>query len=305
MNYQVADRIVQSAVALPELKRAAHGAADWQVRREADPLAHRGTPYHHWNTPAGYRWATFCREGSRRVMHFARTAHFVVDDAARLVTCHPIGRTSEDAWRPVLLNQVLPLLLGEERLVLHASAVATSAGALVFAGAPGRGKSTLATALALRGLPLISDDFVVIEQHAGAPVALPSGVEPRLWPDSVDAMLPGRRRRYPLVGRRSEKRRISSGLPLATTPQRIARVYVLTAPAAECRVEQLPAAAAVSALTASTFVGRIDDREVVRQTFERVTSLVANVRIERLVMVRDWARLDRLCAVASDVAVMH
>jgi hypothetical protein len=301
MKYRVVDRVVHSAVPLPELQRAAQGAAHTRIERGESGPPPRRNPYHFWNTPQGYRWATFWRDGERRVMHFARTAQFVIDDGARVVTCHPIGRTSDDAWRPVLLNQVFPLLLGEERLVLHASAVATPSGAFVFVGAPGRGKSTLSTALAVRGLPLISDDFVVVGHGPDGPVALPSGVEPRLWPDSVDAILPGGRRRFPVVTSRSEKRRIPWGVPLAAAPQRIARVFVLTPPATDCQIESLPPGDAVSALTASTFVGRIDDRGVVRQTFERVTSLIATVRTEQFVTVRDWARLDAMCQLVDEV----
>ena len=235
-------------------------------------------------------------------MHFARTAQFLVDVKKRLVTCHAVGATAADTWRPVLLNQLFPLLLAEDRLVLHASAVATPDGAIVFAGAPGQGKSTLATALALRGFPLVSDDFLVIDQSGAAPLALPSGVAPRLWPDSVKAILPGRHRQFPLVSRRSAKRRIAAGVPVTTRAVPIARVFVMATVAPTSDVEPIARVAAVPALTASAFVGRIDERAVVRDTFERVTSLVARVPIHRLPVLRDYAQLDAVTAMLLEAA---
>lgn len=300
MIYRVADRFVESALPLPELEPAGAAIPHWRVEMCAsNARPPRSRSFHHWLTPYGYRSASFSRQGDRVLMHFARTALFVVDLDSHVVSCHPIGRTAPDAIRPVLLNLVFPLLLGEERLVLHASAVETSAGAVVFVGPPGRGKSTLAAALALRGLPLITDDFLVVDQQGGPPMAVPSRVEPRLWPDSLRAILPGRGRYFPVVRQRSAKRRVSpahvAGVPLATEPVPVVKVFVLASPERACAFRSLSPAAAVSHVTASTFVARVDSRDARRATFDRVTSLVARVGTVSLAPAADFSQLDAMC----------
>lgn len=55
------------------------------------------------------------------------------------------------------------LLLRSKTVALHASAVATEKGALVFIGHSGAGKSTTALELSRKGLPLLADDLVIID----------------------------------------------------------------------------------------------------------------------------------------------
>lgn len=298
MIYRVADRFVESEWPMPELRLCPGARPHWRVElRPAAEAPAKLRPFHHWDVAPGSRWASFSRHARGLVLHFARTATFVVDEASRTVACHPVGRATFEVVRPVLVNQVFPLLLGQERLVLHASAVATPHGALVFAGPPGRGKSTLAVALAQRGWPLITDDFLVIDQRAATPFAIPSGIDPRLWPDSLDAILPGQRRRYPRVRQHSTKRRLSpagtAGLALADGPVPIARLFLLQTPGDVESVAPLRPADAFTPLTSATFVARIDEPAVVRETFERIAALVTHVPASRLVPVRDFSWLNR------------
>lgn len=74
-------------------------------------------------------------------------------------------------------------------LTLHASAVATSAGAVCFAGPPGAGKSTLLAGLVERGYAMLADDVsgIVINEE-GRPVMLSAHPQARLWPDSLGSL---------------------------------------------------------------------------------------------------------------------
>jgi hypothetical protein len=296
-QYELADRVIASDVSLSELRPAPPTVRpEWRLTMAAWPAPGIRRPFHHWNSANGERWATFGHAGNSLLVHFARTATFAVDDKAREIRCHPIGRSGPDALRPVVLNQLLPLLFGIDRLVLHASAVATSAGALVFVGRAGAGKSTIAAALALRGFPLITDDFLIIEQTQTVPHAVPSKVEPRLWPESVVALLGDQR--FPAVGQRTTKRRISpasaAGVVLAETPVPVHRIYLLPATETE-PVGRVTPPATLAALTACAFIARVDDRDVARATFERVTTLIRQVRVQQLGWLGDFAALNAFC----------
>jgi hypothetical protein len=77
-------------------------------------------------------------------------------------------------WATLIPAQALPLaatLRGLE--VLHASGVVLRGQAVLFAGAPGAGKSSLAAALLYRGAALLSDDTIALQLRHGALVAHP------------------------------------------------------------------------------------------------------------------------------------
>jgi hypothetical protein len=78
------------------------------------------------------------------------------------VLCDPLpGRPD---WAFILPAQALPLaatLRGLE--VFHAAGVVVGGGAVLFAGPPGAGKSSLAAALLRRGATLLGDDAIALE----------------------------------------------------------------------------------------------------------------------------------------------
>jgi hypothetical protein len=58
-------------------------------------------------------------------------------------------------------------------LILHASTVANKEGAVSFIGAPGHGKSTIATALNRTGYGFVADDVTAVHFGDKAPMATP------------------------------------------------------------------------------------------------------------------------------------
>lgn len=308
MLYALADRVVSAEMVLPELRRVFGVSADWTIRWRPPgdaPHAPRACrPYHHWQAADGSRWASFSRDAGRVVVHFARTARFAIDPGARAITCEPVGRAGIEAIRPVLVNQVMPLVLGRERLVLHASAVALPAGAVAFAGPPGAGKSTLAAAMALRGLTLISDDFLVIDRSAGTPHAVPAGVEPRLWPDSAQALFPGAARGFPLVGQRSSKRRVSpaarAGVAVETRAVALAAMFIITPALPPGMLARMARRDAFAALASLAFVAEVDAPSAAHDTLARIAAVVARVPVWQIGMLKDFASLDRVCEAVWD-----
>lgn len=80
----------------------------------------------------------------------------------------------EPDWAFILSAQALPLaatLRGFE--VLHASGAVIDGGAVLFAGAPGAGKSSLAAALVRDGAGLLGDDAIALRESEGALLAYP------------------------------------------------------------------------------------------------------------------------------------
>ena len=89
-----------------------------------------------------------------------------------------------------LLGSVLAACLKQRGiLTLHASAIATNDGAVLFAGHSGRGKSTLLAALLERGHTMLSDDVTgIVQDGQNGLLALPAYPCLRLWRDAVEAL---------------------------------------------------------------------------------------------------------------------
>ena len=115
-------------------------------------------------------------------------ASYLVRDG-REITVEP-AREGGEAGIPFLLGSVLAACLKQRGiLTLHASAIVTGGGAVLFAGHSGRGKSTLAAALVERGYAMLCDDVTgIVPDRANGLVALPAYPCLRLWEDSVEAL---------------------------------------------------------------------------------------------------------------------
>lgn len=301
VRYQIADLTLASEIPLPELSQTSLEPADWSLELARPTEGWQPRPaearWHHWIGEGRRPWASFRRTASGLVMRFPGIGTFVADAAARRISCRLAPNRSAAALRQVVLNQVMPILMAGSRLVLHASGVAGPRGALVFAGPQGRGKSTLAVSLARAGHLLVSDDFVVIDEHEGRPVTVPSGLDARLWPDSIEAVLGQRATAWPAAGPGRMKRRVApgrrSGIRAAVAPVPLQGIYLIAEGGARVGVAPLAPHEAVAALTASSFLTGSEGPGEVRHAFERVAALVGRVPVRRLTLTRDLADLPR------------
>lgn len=126
-------------------------------------------------------------------------------------------------------------------IALHAAGLATTAGAVLLAGASGSGKTTLAAVLSALGLPLIADDVCLLDADTGHVSGLPFALALKpgswapaaaYWPDLMSLPVwrrpDGRLVRYlapQLVTTRAAVDRIvfpryQSGAPVSETPAR-------------------------------------------------------------------------------------
>jgi hypothetical protein len=152
---------------------------------------------------------------------------FVARDG-RLAAVRPAPGASARTVRLFLNGPVAAVLLRQQGfVVLHASAVRLEGSAVLFLGASGRGKSTIAAALVQRGHRLITDDVAAVDSGTGGLLVLPGVAELKLWPDSAGAL--GRRaERLPRVRPGVEKRALSTAGRGVACPVPLRRVYVLT-----------------------------------------------------------------------------
>jgi hypothetical protein len=89
-------------------------------------------------------------------------AHYLVEDGRRILV-QPLPQAQPEKVRLFLLGSALGALFYQRGLLpLHGSAVETPWGAMIFTGAQGAGKSTLAAHFERRGFRLLSDDVCLL-----------------------------------------------------------------------------------------------------------------------------------------------
>jgi hypothetical protein len=115
---------------------------------------------------------------------------YLVEDGKR-ISIEPSAGSSADEVRLFLLGSVIGALLYQRGLFpLHGSAVETRWGAMIFVGAQGIGKSTLAAQFYRRGYRLLSDDVCAVTGGDGGLQVLPALSHFRLCADAYERLAP-------------------------------------------------------------------------------------------------------------------
>lgn len=120
------------------------------------------------------------------LLHVENVASYLAENGTTIIV--DAFSTDESEVRLFLLGSVLGLLLHQRALFpLHASAIGTAKGAVLFAGISGVGKSTTAAALHQRGYPLLADDISVLDFQTT--IHVPMGIcRVKLWQDMTLAL---------------------------------------------------------------------------------------------------------------------
>lgn len=178
-----------SALAFPELPPpddASAAVARWQLDvRAAPPPSLAGASELGAATYAGGAVLSLARAGDTWRLTTSDAGSWDVEAGEGRMCWWRAAGHREAIARYDALGRVMPLLLhARGALCLHGSGVATDAGAVVFLGPKGRGKSSLALACVAAGARLAGDDVAVLTSspepslHPGVPVA-------RLWADAA------------------------------------------------------------------------------------------------------------------------
>jgi hypothetical protein len=226
---------------------------------------------------------------------------FVVDGpAAKIWGTYQPPLTAED-MATYFLGPVLGFVLRRRNTVcLHASGVELHGHAVCFCGDAGYGKSTTAAALALRGLPVIAEDVIALEENSGGFCAVPGYPRVCLWPESV-RMLLGREDALPQLTPVWQKRFLEldgqhAKFALAKLP--VGVVY-LFAPRSDDpgspRVEKLSPREAVLELVQNTYMNWVLNREQRAKEFDMLCRLVQRVPTRRIVPNAKPEKIAVLC----------
>lgn len=260
-----------------------------------------------WVLPSGERWLDCGRVERGYLLRFTHLADFFLDLGVRTIRCAPGAATTPETLRHLLLNQVLPLALSlRGGHALHASAVLTPAGVCAFTGPTGTGKSTLAASFLQEGCPVLSDDFVALEEDGAQVLAWPSYPGVRLWEDSAEALGYGLEKLPPVAHYTSKLRLVVDGAAngFVRGPQPLARIYVLVRlDDSSLGIEPLSPRDAVIELFEGGF--RLDpgDRRALERELDFLAMVVAHVPVRRLSLPSSFAALPAVReAVLADLA---
>jgi hypothetical protein len=247
----------------------------------------------------GSLWLAFGRLEAGYLLRFPELADFVVSNDARLICGYRRANCPPESMRHLLLNQVIPIVLGHSgRMVLHASACATSRGAMAFLGKTGMGKSTLAASFGLQGFAILTDDCLLIERQGQEIMTVPSYPGLRLWPESVKALFDKEPALQPLA-HYTDKKRILFEQNHPNGSRSLSAIYVLSeweksTEKPSVRISPLTPAQAMLEAVRHTFTLDVTDRERLTQAFRRYEWLAKSVPFFRLAFPRRHALLSHV-----------
>lgn len=246
------------------------------------------------------RWGALATPPQRtRELYFKETLLLSVDfaeSAGYLLWARDFGRVlvsadgidllcepdpANEDWASILATQALPLAATVRGLeILHASGVVVDGRALLIAGPPGSGKSSLAAALLRAGGELLSDDAVALQLSDGVLVAHPGSVvlqlraaeDERLSSEGRAAL--GRAAQSPI----GKQRYVSEQVP---EPVALGALFLLERSAQEPAMEQLTAVNPFE-LIASTFNLSVRTPARLQRQLDVVSALASSGMTHRL-----------------------
>jgi hypothetical protein len=240
-------------------------------------------------------------EGQFFQLAYSDGTRFVLDAETTRIwgTCGP-SQTLEDL-AAYLVGPVMGFVLRQRgKTALHASAMCIGAKAVVLTGAAEAGKSTTAAALALRGVPVLCEDIVPLEETPDGFIVEPGHPRICLWPDSVNYLM-GSPDALPRLSPNWEKCYLPlDGVRATLETQRhlLGAVYVLSPRVANSeapKIEPLSTTETLLSLVQNTYMNWLLDREQRAAEFGVLSQLLSHVPGRRIIPHQDPARIGALC----------
>jgi hypothetical protein len=170
----------------------------------------------------------------------------------------------------------------------------------VLCGPSEAGKSTAAAAMALRGVPVLSDDITALREDREGFQVEPGYPRICLWPDAVRDLL-GRPDALPRLTPSWDKCFLPlDGIRAKFETQRkpLGAVYMLAPRAGQAnapRIEEVGAREALLDLVRNTYMNWLLDRNQRAAEFDALSRLVTQAPVRRIVPHADPERLNELC----------
>lgn len=226
----------------------------------------------------------------------------------RIVTRH-----EDDLAQPtmdhLLADQVIPRMLARSgSFVIHAGAVRIGAGAILFLGSSGRGKSTLTCSFDRSAFALLGDDAMIVSALDDRPAVRAVYRSLRLFPDSMDAVMPGEPTAGP-VAQLTNKERIDMPVDGDMTDSLlpVAAIFALgnAANDGSIAIRPLTVAETCMALVESSFALDPSDVEQARHRLTHASALARSVPAFEIAYPRNFARLpDVRHAILDQLAML-
>lgn len=210
--------------------------------------------------------------------------------------CKP-DPASED-WVCILPFQALPLAATIRGLeVLHASGVVLDGSALLIAGPPGAGKSSLAAALVRAGGQLISDDSVALQLSDGSLTAYAGSIVLQLRAAEDERLSASERAElgYPADSLAGKQRYVRASTP---DPVPLGSLFLIERSAEEPAVERLEAVNPFE-LLASTFNLSVRTPERLLRQLDVISTIASNGLAYRL-RVQPGVDANQLAAIIQE-----
>ncbi|MDD3591383.1 MAG: hypothetical protein PHO65_01965 [Sulfurovum sp.] len=134
------------------------------------------------------QWPVFESNENEILLRIVGVGNFLIQNGNKIIIEKEEG-VSEDALRLYLFGSAVGALLQQRGyLTLHASAIKTERGAVLFAGDSGAGKSTTLQEFLRRGYKKLSDDTIALylDEDSGEVMCLPSYPQSKIWQETAN-----------------------------------------------------------------------------------------------------------------------
>jgi hypothetical protein len=240
-----------------------------------------GPAFQQWHSADSTPWTLFYRRQTHYLLRFPGLGDFEISQDGCTAQSWPAPGVPPSTVEHLYLNQVMPLALSRQgKLVLHASAVEVGNRCLVFLGASGRGKSTLAASFATSGARFLTDDGLQLQWIGSQLTAIPSHPSIRLWQDSQDALVGDTDAMAPSLHFTSKARLLAGQqLDFCDEARPLAAIYFLgNGDAVAPNITAMKPAAALMQLVRNSFLLDIDQQEMLALHFSSLSN-IANLPI--------------------------
>ncbi|RKZ48760.1 MAG: hypothetical protein DRQ48_02915 [Gammaproteobacteria bacterium] len=280
--YNIFDISIESDLRLPELSEGVARETVIKIKSGADSKRAHCEPehLHEWKDTDGEICMLSAKFEDNYLLRFPGLVDFLICSSGESVFYFPESDIPEETIRHLILDQLIPRILGQRgHLVLHASAVQIiDEKAVVFLGATGWGKSTIASSYYENGAQLITDDCLLIKIIENKVFCVPNYCGLRLYPDSAEAIFKDKMQYEPVAHYTSKERLILHHVePEKAEPIPVSAIFLLSDPdigsVDTVSIKKIQGAKEIMAIVEQTFLMDIEDKATISKQFTNASVL--------------------------------